>query len=186
MNEIYILFAEGFEEVEALTPCDVLRRADFYVNLVSTTGNLQVTGSHGITVKCDMFIDDINVNDALMLILPGGMPGTLNLKNNRKVIETIREFAGNGKWIAAICAAPMILGEMRLLQNKNATCYPGYEQYLKGANVLQLPAITDGKIITGRGIGTAMAFSLEIVKQLASDEKAEELSRKMVVEEANK
>ena len=174
-----ILLAEGFEEIEALTPCDVLRRAEFTVNLVSTTDNLYVTGARGITVKCDMFLKDINIDNAILLILPGGMPGTTNLKNNPKVIELIRKFANSGKWIAAICAAPMILGEMELLNGRKATCYPGYEQYLKGANFLPKPAVTDGKIITGCAVGAAMEFSLEILKQLAGNKKAEELRSKM-------
>ena len=181
MNKIYILLADGFEEIEALTPADVLRRAGFNVYLVSTNKNIIVTGAHNIAVECDILLSNKKMDAGLMLILPGGTPGTLNLKNNKSVINAVRKFADNGRWIGAICAAPMILGEMGLLNGKSATCYPGYEQHLLNANFIEVPAITDGKIITGRGAGTALAFSFEIVKQLAGQEKAEELMRKMVV-----
>ena len=181
MNEIYIFFAEGFEEIEALTPCDVLRRAGFKVNLTSTTDSLYVAGARNITVKCDIFIQEVNIDNALMLILPGGMPGASNLNNNSKVIDMIQNFADSGKWIAAICAAPMILGGMELLSGKKATCYPGYEKYLKGATFIKEPVVTDGKIITSCSAGTAMVFSFEILKQLAGSKVAEELGEKMGV-----
>ena len=180
MNDIYILLAEGFEEIEAITPADVLRRADFNVYLVSINDNKTVKGAHGIAVECDMMLEDMETNSALMLILPGGA-GTLKLKNNHLVIDTIRKFADEDKWIGAICAAPMILGEIGLLHSKKATCYLGYEQHLLNAEFIETPAITDGKIITGRSASTALAFSLEIVKQLSGQDKADELMKKMVM-----
>jgi protein deglycase len=181
MKKIYVLLAEGFEEVEALTPADVLNRAGFDVKLVSTTADLMVEGAHHIAVKCHCFIEDLNVEEAIMLILPGGLPGTLNLMANEKVKSCIRDFNNREKWIGAICAAPMILGEMNLLFGKKVTCYPGYEKHLLGATALTQPAVTDGNIITGRGIGAAMDFSLEIVRQLTDRATAEELAVKMVV-----
>jgi 4-methyl-5(b-hydroxyethyl)-thiazole monophosphate biosynthesis len=181
MQKISILLADGFEEVEALTPADVLNRAGFDVQLVSVNNELLVTGAHRITVKCDLLIEQIVADEAIMLILPGGMPGTNNLMASENVKRIIRDFYNKEKWIAAICAAPMILGEMDLLKGKTATCYPGYEKHLIGANVVEIPAVTDGKFITGRGIGTAMAFSLEIVKNLIDQKTADELARKMVV-----
>ena len=181
MKKIYILLADGFEEVEALTPADVLNRAGFDVRLVSASSELLVTGAHRIAVKCDLFIEHLVSDDAILLILPGGMPGTLNLMASENVKRCILDFHSMGKWIAAICAAPMILGEMNLLKGKTATCYPGYEKHLIGANIVELPAVTDGKFITGRGIGTAMAFSLEIVKNLIDQKTADELALKMVV-----
>ena len=181
MQKIFILIADGFEEVEALTPADVLNRAGFDVKLVSVNNELLVTGAHRITVKCDLLIEQLVADEAIMLILPGGMPGTSNLMLNENVKLSILEFYKQDKWIAAICAAPMILGEMELLKGKTATCYPGYEKHLIGAKVVELPAVTDGKFITGRGIGTAMAFSLEIVKNLIDQKTADELARKMVV-----
>ena len=180
MNNIYILLADGFEEIEALTPADVLRRADFNVYLVSTNRDRIVKGSHNIVVECDILLDDVEVSNALMLILPGGMPGTLNLKNNKSVIDVILKFSDRDKWIGAICAAPMILGEMGLLDGKTVTCYPGYEKHLFNAKHIETPAVTDGKLITGRSAGAALDFSFEIVKQLAGQEKANELMSKMV------
>lgn len=182
MKKIYIFLAEGFEEVEALTPADVLNRAGFDVKLVSVTNDLMVTGSHHIKVKCGSFIESVNVDDAIMLILPGGMPGTLNLMASDLVKRRILEFHKAGKWIGAICAAPMILGEMNLLKGKKATCYPGYEKHLIEANLVPLPTVTDGRIITGRGIGASMDFSLEIVRNLIDKKTADALAEKMVVD----
>ncbi|ASB51177.1 DJ-1 family glyoxalase III [Alkalitalea saponilacus] len=182
MVKVYILLADGFEEVEALTPADVLRRAGFEVFLVSTTGAPVITGSHDISVKTDVFLNDVDSGTGTILILPGGLPGTTNLFGNEKVKSLIQKFYDNGKWLAAICAAPMILGEMKLLEGKKSTCYPGFEKHLHGAELTNEQAVTDGKIVTGRGIGAAMAFSLEIVKNLSTDESlASELAKKMVV-----
>ncbi len=181
MGKIYILLAEGFEEIEALTPADVLNRAGFDVVLVSTNSDLLIMGAHHIPVKCSCFIEHLKADEGLMLILPGGMPGTLNLMANEKVKSLLLEFNSQNKWIGAICAAPMILGEMELLKGKRATCYPGYEKHLIGAELTDCNAITDGKIITGKGVGVSMDFSLEIVKNLTDKKTADELARKMVV-----
>lgn len=181
MDKIYILLAEGFEEVEVITPADVLNRAGYTVGLVSTNNSLLVTGAHNITVKCGSFIENLSADEAIMLILPGGMPGTHNLMANDMVKHCVSEFYDKGKWIGAICAAPMILGEMGFLKGKKATCYPGYEKHLLGAEVLTQPVVTDGKIITGRGIGVSMDFSLEIVSNLLNMGTVEELRKKMVV-----
>ncbi len=182
MNRIYILLAAGFEEVEALTPADVLRRAGYEVFLVSTTGAPNVKGAHDIVVKTDVFMDDVDVESGTLLLLPGGIPGATNLLANERVKKLIMQFHSRDKWLAAICAAPMILGEMHLLKGKNATCYPGFEKHLYGATCVDKPALTDGKIITGKGIGAAMAFSLEIVKNLSDEATAREMKKKMVVE----
>jgi protein deglycase len=181
MKRIYILLAAGFEEVEALTPADVLRRAGYEVFLVSTTGAPNVKGAHDIVVKTDVFMDDVEVESATLLLLPGGIPGATNLLANEKVKKLVGQFHSRDKWLAAICAAPMILGEMQLLQGKKATCYPGFEKHLHGAIWVDTPALTDGTIITGKGIGAAMAFSLEIVKNLSDEATAKELKKKMVV-----
>lgn len=182
MKRIYILLAAGFEEVEALTPADVLRRAGYEVFLVSTTGAPNVKGAHDIVVKTDVFMDDVDVESATLLLLPGGIPGATNLLANERVKSLILQFHSRDKWLAAICAAPMILGEMNLLKGKQATCYPGFEKHLLGATHADKPAITDGKIITGKGIGAAMAFSLEIVKNLTDEATAREMKKKMVVD----
>ncbi len=176
-----ILFAPGFEEVEALTPADVLRRAGMEVNLISIIPSKEVTGAHNITVTCDGLFEDHPWDDQDIVILPGGMPGAKHLMEHQGVAQLLRKFNENKKWIAAICAAPMILGEMGFLKERKATCFPGFEHHLKGAHHYPVPAITDGHIITGRGIGAAMEFSLEIVTQLFSSDMAAEMREKMVV-----
>ncbi len=176
-----ILFAPGFEEVEALTPADVLRRAGMEVQLISITRQKSVTGAHDITITCDGLFEDRPWDDRDIVILPGGMPGAKHLMEHQGVAKLLNKFEENKKWMAAICAAPMILGEMGFLKGRKATCFPGFEHHLIGAHHYPVPAITDGHIITGRGIGAAMEFSLEIVTQLFSSDKATEMREKMVV-----
>ncbi|MDG5800402.1 DJ-1/PfpI family protein [Marinilabiliaceae bacterium ANBcel2] len=182
MSDIYVFLADGFEEVEAMTPVDVLRRAGFDVKIVSVTGAPLMTGSHGIAVKCDIFIDDVDLDSAQMIILPGGLPGATNLLANERVKKIIREFNEKGKWLGAICAAPMVLGELGILDGLKATCYPGFEKHLKGAEVCDNNSVTSKNIVTGRGIGAAMDFSLEIVRNLMDEASAKELAKKMVAD----
>jgi len=182
MKKVFVLLADGYEEIEALMPVDVLRRAGLDVSIVSTSEESFVTGAHNISVKSDLFLDDVDAENGELLILPGGMPGASNLFENEKVKSLITSFSEKKKWLAAICAAPMILGEMGMLQGKKATCFPGFEKHLKGAEVVKDSAITDGHIITGRGIGAAMEFSLEIVRNLLGDDTARKLGKEMMVE----
>jgi len=181
MKKAAIFFAPGFEEVEGLTPADVLRRAGADVELISITQEKNVTGAHGLTIVCDRVFEGQPIEEMDIIILPGGVEGAKNLQQNSKLIDLIKEFDSNKKWIAAICAAPMIIGEIGILSDRKATCFPGFEHHLKGAHHYPAPAITDGHIITGRGIGAAMEFSLEIVANLYGTEKASELREKMVV-----
>ncbi len=182
MKKVFIFFAEGFEEVEAITPVDVLRRAGVDVVAVSVTGKHEVIGSHNITILTDVLIEDIKNEQADMLILPGGMPGALNLNNNKLLKEMIRRHSQQGKQLGAICAAPLVLGGMGLLKDKTATCYPGFEDKLLGASVTTKPVETSGNIVTGKGVGAAMIFTLEIVAELIDKKTAEDLAAKMVVE----
>ena len=182
MKKVYVFFAEGFEEIEAITPIDVLRRAGIDVVTVSVTGRRQVKGSHNISVIADTVIEEITDKPADMLILPGGLPGAVNLKEHEGLKALIEEYANKGKPLGAICAAPMVLGEMGLLENKTATCYPGFENHLKGADVSTNPVEASGNIVTGKGVGAAMKFALELVAQLTDAETARELAKKMVVE----
>ena len=168
---IYVFLADGFEEVEALTPVDMMRRAGLKVVTVGV-GRQIIRGSHGIL---DDSID--------MIFLPGGMPGTLNLEKSDYVQKSIDYCVNNDKYIAAICAAPSILGHRGLLNGKNAVCYPGFEDELKGASVLKDAVCIDEKIITSRGAGTAMKLSFEIVKLLVSEEKANELKASIIYNE---
>jgi 4-methyl-5(b-hydroxyethyl)-thiazole monophosphate biosynthesis len=182
MKKVFIFFAEGFEEIEAITPVDVLRRAGIDVVTVSVTGKTEVTGSHNIKIITDTLIEEVKDDQADMLILPGGMPGALNLNSNETLKEMLRKHSGTGRQLGAICAAPLVLGEMGLLENKTATCYPGFENHLKGADVTANPVETSGNIVTGKGVGAAMKFALEIVAQLIDKKTADELAAKMVVE----
>lgn len=169
---IYCFLADGFEEVEALSPVDILRRAGLEVKTVGVGGQF-ITSSHGIIVKSDLTIDKINVHDSLdAVILPGGMPGTLNLEASDAVQATIDECAKNGKLICAICAAPSILGHKGLLKGKKATVFPGFEKDLIGADATGESVVKDGNIITAKGAGVAVQFGLEIVAALISKEKS--------------
>lgn len=181
MKKAAIFIAPGFEEIEALTPADVLTRAGADVELVSITEEKNVTGKQGLTVVCDRVFEGKPIEEKDILILPGGMPGAKNLQTHKKLEALILEYDKKQKWIGAICAAPMILGELELLSGRKATCFPGFEHHLKGAHHYPVPAITDGHIITGRGIGAAMEFSLEIISNLFGADKAAELREKMVV-----
>ncbi len=171
--KVYLHLAEGFEEIEAVTVVDVLRRADIDVETVSISGKKEVTGAHKITVTADKLFKEINYDKGTMIVLPGGMPGTLNLGNHAGLTEKIKAYAKQDKWLAAICAAPMVLGRLGTLNQKSATCYPGFEKELSGANYLaSVPVVQSGKIITSRGPGTAILFALKIVEVLIGPAKA--------------
>lgn len=158
---IYILLADGFEEVEALACCDILRRAELKT-VLATIGEEYVTGSHRITVKADMKAEDIDLETVSGIVLPGGMPGTLNLQKNETVNKLIDFCRKNDKLIGAICAAPMILGDLGLLNGKKATCFPGFEENLTGAEIIDDFVVTDGNIITGKGAGASIMFGAAI------------------------
>lgn len=182
MKHVFAHLAEGFEEVEALAVVDVLRRAEVDVTMVSVTGNLLVTGSHNITVKADVLFEDADYTKADMLFLPGGLPGTNNLEAHKGLITQLENFNAQKQLLAAICAAPSVFGKLNFLQGKKATCYPGFESYLAGADVVTNPAVADGHIVTGKGIGAAFEFSLLLVEKLVSKEVAQNLREKMVVQ----
>ncbi|MCM1272631.1 MAG: DJ-1/PfpI family protein [Clostridium sp.] len=179
MSRVNVFFATGYEEVEALTVVDLLRRAGIETDMVSVTGNLNVTSSHNVTVKMDKLFEDVD-DSADMIVLPGGVPGTPNLKAHKELAGLIRRYHDAGKYIAAICAAPTVYGEMGLLEGKNATCYPGMEDGLLGANKLTDKVVIDGTIITSRGLGTAIDFGLALVGLLKGSGTAEELASKIV------
>lgn len=180
---IYIFLANGFEEIEALCPLDLLRRAELETVTVGIGGKY-ITGAHGITVAAD--ITDADFNPTLapdMIILPGGMPGTSNLDASDKVQSAIEYAAANDSYIAAICAAPMILGKKELLVGRRATCFPGFEKYLTGADVrADAGVVRDGKLITAAGMGVALDFGLELVSALRGEEYAKELRRAVIAD----
>lgn len=173
---IYIHLADGFEEVEALTVLDVLRRAQMEARTVSITGNKQVTGAHQITVEADMLFEETDYETCEMIVLPGGMPGAETLGRHQGLTNHIRCFAEHDKYLAAICAAPMVFGALGILKGKNATIYPGMEDQLVGAQYQNEKVVVDGKIITSMGPATAMPFALKLVELLkgkaASDQVA--------------
>ena len=149
---VYVFLADGFEDIEALAPIDILRRANVDVKTVGVTGK-EVTSSHGVTVKADISVSDIKLDSDLeLIVLPGGMPGTLNLEASVGVQKAIDFCAANDKYIAAICAAPSILGHKGLLKGKKATCFPGFEKDLVGADACSDLVVIDGKFITGNGL----------------------------------
>ena len=182
MKKVSIFLAEGFEEVEALTPADLLRRAGAEVTLVSIGDKKEVAGSHGIIITADRLFVDTDFADADLLILPGGMPGTLNLKACDPLLELLKEHNARGRKLAAICAAPTVLGHAGLLDGKHATCYPGCEEGLTGAICETTPVVTDGTITTSRGVGTAIPFALSLIAQLYGQEKADEIAKSIVYE----
>ncbi len=178
---VYVHLADGFEEIEALTVVDVLRRADIAVKTVSITGDKTVRGAHDIMVTADLLFQEADYGKCEMIVLPGGMPGTANLAKHEGLAEQLNAFAKSGKWLAAICAAPSVLGKMSLLKGKHVTSYPGYENQLIGAVYSEERVIRDGKLITSRGPGTAMEFSLELVKLLKNEQTAAALRNSMIV-----
>ena len=164
---IIVLLAEGFEEIEALTPVDILRREGFDVKTVGISAKT-VTGSHGISVIADAIPDDINLAEVEMAIFPGGMPGSLNLDASAYTDKVISEVYGKGGRIAAICAAPLVFGRRGLLKGKKATCFPGFENELIGAAATGENFVTDGNITTGKGMTVSLEFARELVRVLRS------------------
>lgn len=176
---VYVLLADGFEEIEALGFIDILRRGEIEVKSVSVNGDITVSGSHNISVNADCTLNDIDLNCLDAVVLPGGMPGTLNLLNNQKVIDIINYSVKNDKYLGAICAAPMILGKLGILNGKVATCYPGFENELSGAVLSDAPVCKDGKIITSRGAGTVHNFAHCFVSALKNEEIADKIISSM-------
>jgi len=148
------------------------------VHSVSLTGEKTVTGGHNISVIADCLFEEADFENAAMLILPGG---TVKINEHEGLKREIDNFAKKGKLIAAICAAPMVFGGLGLLQGKKATCYPGFEKYLDGADVIETPVVVDGNITTGRSAGFTCDFALELLKQLKGKEQADEVARKMLL-----
>lgn len=166
----YLFLADGFETVEALCVADILRRGGTETVTVSVSDSREVTSGQKITVKADRLFEECDFSDGDAIILPGGIPGTPNLKNHEGLKKIMQEYYDNGKYLAAICAAPSILGAYGFLRGKRATCYPGYEEELKGAVYTGEAVETDGNIITSKGMGTATEFGLALSELLAGRE----------------
>lgn len=184
MPKTAMILAPGFEEVEALTVVDLLRRAGIECRMLSLDGTEAVTGSHGIAVQADGGFPGCDPDTLDGLILPGGMPGTTNLAQSEALLDALRDCSAAGKLTAAICAAPTVLAKAGLLKGLRACCYPSREEELRlaGAQVLREPAVRDGAIVTGRGMGTSVDFGLSLVEFFLGEEKARELARAIVWE----
>ncbi len=180
MSKVYVFLAEGFEEIEGLTVVDLLRRAKIETEMVSIMEKKHVTGSHGIVVTADSMFADNDYSDAEILVLPGGMPGTLNLGNHEGLCELLKKHYGEDKKIAAICAAPSVFGQLGFLNGRIATCYPGFESKLEGAIVCATKVAVDGNVTTAKGMGAAIDFALNLIEQLISKEKAMEISEGII------
>lgn len=180
MSKVYLFLADGFEEIEALTVVDLLRRADQEVITVSIKEGKSIMGAHQIEVIADVLYGECDYTDADLLVLPGGGEGTANLESYKPLCDMVVEFVDAGRKVAAICAAPRILAGLGLLEGKRATSYPSVMECLKGAQVSTDSVVVDGCIITSRGLGTAIDFSLELIAQLAGTEKALEIADSVV------
>ena len=174
MKKVAVFLAPGFEECEALMTVDLLRRAQLDTTMYSIHNTDEVTGSHNITVKADKKLNELNeLFDCV--ILPGGMPGTKYLMESKEVNALVVEHFNQNRLVAAICAAPSVLGELQLLQGKKATCFPGFENQLHGAEVLNQKAVTDGNIITAKGLGAAVEFAHAIISFLINSKTADQV-----------
>ena len=180
MKKAVLFFADGTEECEALIVVDLLRRAEIEVTTASVMGRSDLTTSSNIQLKTDTLIEDIDMKDFDLFILPGGMPGTLHLGNCEKLKTMLKYANENSKHIAAICAAPSVLGENDYLQGKKAICYPGFEEKLLGATISDTDPITDGNITTASGLGHAIPFALELIKVMLGEEKSKEVADSIV------
>lgn len=180
MKKLGVFMADGCEEIEALTVVDICRRAGIEVAMISITGEKVVKGAHGINFETDIPAEFMDFEMLDGIVLPGGMPGTLNLGANKHVLQTIVDFNCKEKLVSAICAAPSVLGEAGLLKGKKATSYPGFEDKLIGADVVLDPVAIDGNIITSRGMGTAIPFALALVEYLLDKETADKLGEGII------
>lgn len=181
MKKAIVFLANGFEEIEALGTIDILRRGGIEVTTVSITEDTVVTGAHNVPVIADTTLAEAVLNEADALILPGGMPGASNLNNSETVKEALLQQYREGKIVAAICAAPMVLGGLGLLKGRNATCYPGFEPQLIGANVTGEAVEVSENVITGKGPGLVMNFALALVAAIKSEAVAEEVAAGLLV-----
>jgi len=180
MSKVCVFFAKGYEEIEALTVVDLVRRSGIDVDMVSVTGEKMVESSHGVTALMDKLFEEVDFDETDMIVLPGGMPGTKNLEAFAPLMEKVDDFYEKGKWIAAICAAPSIFGHRGILNGRKACSYPGFEEDLKGADVTMESVAVSDHVITSRGMGTAIDFGLAVVEAFKGAEEAEKLAKQII------
>lgn len=180
MSKVYVFLADGFEEIEGLTVVDILRRARIDTAMVSVTGRRVVTGSHGIEIGADLLFEEMDYEAGAAFVLPGGMPGTKCLAAHEGLAKVLKDAAAQGKLVAAICAAPSVLGGLGILKGHTAVCYPGFEEKLEGAQVTQEPVEVSGNVITSRGMGTAIPFALALTARLTDSKTADDLAKGII------
>lgn len=183
MSKICVFLAEGMEEIEALTVVDICRRAQIDTKTVSVTEERVVTSSHAVKVEADMILSEVDFETLDMIVLPGGMPGTLNLEACEPLMQKVEEFDKRGKYIAAICAAPSIFGHRGILKGRNACCYPSFEEHLTGAIVSKKTVEVSEHVITSRGMGTAIDFALQIVACIKGQSCADSIKEAIIYQQ---
>ncbi len=176
---VYIVLGNGFEEMEAIVPCDLLRRAGVDARFVGI-GGLEITGSRGIAVKADCTETEASWDDADMIVLPGGLGGVASIQASIAVMDAVKKFYTDGRWVAAICAAPTILASLGFTDGKKACCYPGMEDEMGSAHMEDAGCVRDGKIITGRAAGSAFDFGLVLIEALRGKEAAQQIAAEVV------
>ena len=177
---VYVILGNGFEEIEALTPVDVLRRCGVEV-CTAGVGGLKIEGSHGIIVTADCMVDEIDPSRLDMIVLPGGLGGVNAISASPTALDAVRRAWEDGKYVAAICAGPTVLAALGITDGRHATSYPGTREKMRGAIYEESPVVTDGKLITSRGAGTAMAFALELARILCGEDTAAQVARDILV-----
>ena len=177
---VYMFLGTGFEETEAIAPLDLLRRAGVAVTTVGLNGKI-IYGGHGIGVVADIEIGELNLSDLEMVILPGGLGGVASIRGCQAAMDAVRYAWENDKYTAAICAGPTVLADLGIVDNKNATCYPGCEGQMGSANMIEAAAVTDGKLITGASAGCAVSFGLALIAALKGQEEADRIAKQIVI-----
>lgn len=180
MAKVYMFLANGSEEIESLIPVDVFRRGGVEVKTVSITGSEFVEMAHGVTLKADLKFEDADLSDADLLMLPGGLPGATNLNDHEGVRQAMLRQYESGKLVAAICAAPMVLGSLGIVKGKRATCYPGFEKYLDGATYTHELCTVDGNIITGEGPAATLPYAYTLLAMLTTEQTAHSVAEGMM------
>ena len=176
---VYIFLATGFEEIEALTPCDLLRRAGVEVALVGVNG-IEIVGSHRITVRADLPLDAVHIDEAEMIVLPGGLRGVQSLLSSNAALGLTKRAWEAGKYVCAICAAPTVLASLGIVGDREAVCYPGKESEMGEAKIVDAPVVRSGKLITGRAAGASIPFALALIEALKGREEAERIAKQIV------
>ncbi len=177
---VYVLLGTGFEEIEAITPVDLLRRAGVEVLTVGLQGNT-VTGGHGIAVRADISMDEVDLTDLSMIVLPGGLGGVASIRGCQKALDAVRFAYENGKFVAAICAGPTVLADLGITDGKQAVCYPGCESAMGNAVIRDAAAIRDGQVITAASAGCAVAFALALIEALKGPDTAAAIASQIVI-----